>query len=279
MVSDSMSLGGVVTFWSLSEATDRNALEMALRAVGLADYCPERRTRAAALKDAIHALVGHGDIRTEKLKGGGWYVCRALIGRESVTYTHAFTAKVVDEVEGHHACLSMTGPEAHRLLDLDAQIERQRDFLKPAAVTAMLVRLVGDLRGTTLRPAGGVYELIETGIDDWRNMAAAVEAAARNNRIYLIRHRLDEDAIRAVRDAIHAEVEGEVKAIQEEIKDEEMALGDRALKARERRAEALEGKVRFYESVLGELMPSLREGCEKARAAAAEAALLQTIAV
>lgn len=272
MTSNTMSMGGCVTFWSLADRTSHAALETALRACGLQDLVPEKRTRVAALRDAIHAVLGHGDVRSEALKKGGWYVVRALAGVEDVTYRHVLTAKV----ENKDADLEVTGPSAASYEQaLKDELERQTNVLKPPTITAVLTDLVSKLRGNRLRPSGGIYWLPDSALGEWELMSNAVEIAGAN-RVYKVRHRFDEDSVRAVRDALREEVTNELSVIEAEMEAND--CGKRALKNRAARAVSLADKVKFYESVLGELLPDLSLACEKSRAAAAEAALLESAA-
>src|SRR6185436_6501637 len=84
----------------------------------------------------------------------------------------------------------------------------------------------------------------------WNQIADAVEQAADGalSAVYMLRHRLDHDAIRAVRDAVVAEVQSEAVRIREEVLAGE--LGTWALETRKRQAADLRNKVLLYEDLL-----------------------------
>lgn len=129
-------------------------------------------------------------------------------------------------------------------------------------------------RGTRLRPTGAVYWLPGAKLDIWAAVAAAVEAAAVGppGAVYQVRHRLDAEAIRAVRDAVVAEVRGEAERLQAEVLAGD--LGERALDARHARAAGLRAKVRDYEGLLRVGLADLHRTLDAADQAAATAVLL-----
>jgi hypothetical protein len=136
------------------------------------------------------------------------------------------------------------------------------------------VRVVESLGGTRLRPTGAVYWVPGPKLDEWALVARAVESAAdgRPSAVYLLRHRLDADAVRAVRDAVVAEVSGEATRIRDEVGTGE--LGGRALETRKAQAAELRDKVLLYEDLLSVGLDELHRVVDAADQAAATAALL-----
>ena len=94
----------------------------------------------------------------------------------------------------------------------------------------------------------------------------------RPNAIYLIRHPLDADALRAVRDAIAAEVRAESGRILREVTSGE--LGERALEHRQQQAADLRQKIGLYEELLGVGLEQLHRAVDEADQAAGVAAIL-----
>jgi len=90
--------------------------------------------------------------------------------------------------------------------------------------------------------------------------------------VYVLRHRLDAESVRAVRDAVVAEVQNEAKRIQEDVLQGD--LGGRALETRKKLAQALRDKVLLYEDVLNVGLVDLHRVVDAADQAAASAALL-----
>jgi hypothetical protein len=128
--------------------------------------------------------------------------------------------------------------------------------------------------GTRLRPSGAVYWIPGPKLDDWARVGRAVEAAADGgaSAVYLLRHRLDAEAVRAVRDAVVAEVQGEAERIRTEVTGGQ--LGGRALETRQGQAADLRAKVLLYEDLLNVGLAGLHQAVDAADQAAATAALL-----
>jgi hypothetical protein len=80
-------------------------------------------------------------------------------------------------------------------------------------------------------------------LDEWAAVAQAVERAAtgRPSAVYVIKHRLDVDAVRAVQDAVVGEVRADAERIAAEVGTGE--LGGRALDTRRKEAQALREKA------------------------------------
>ncbi len=151
---------------------------------------------------------------------------------------------------------------------------RQQGLLHAGQVSACLVAVVEGLGGTRLRPSGALYWLPGHRLDEWLRVSHATEAAAKQGKsaVYLLRHRLDAEAVRAVRDAVVAEVEAEARRIHEEVLTGE--LGERALQARQHQAAELRPKVALYEHLLSVGLGMLHGAVDRADQAAASALLL-----
>jgi hypothetical protein len=141
-------------------------------------------------------------------------------------------------------------------------------------LSAALVRVVDTLGGTRLRPSGAVYWVPGPKLDEWARVGRAVEAAADGgaSAVYLLRHRFDADAVRAVRDAVVCEVQSEAERIQAGVAAGQ--LGGRALETRQELATALREKVLLYEDLLSIGLAGLHRAVDAADQAAATAALL-----
>ena len=136
------------------------------------------------------------------------------------------------------------------------------------------MKAVEALGGTRLRPTGAVYWVPGPKLDDWSSIARAVEAASdgRPSAVYVLRHRMDADAVRAVRDAIVAEVQGEAGRILDEVNAGD--LGGKALEARRKQAKDLSDKVALYEHLLSVGLDDLHRAVDAADQAAAASVLL-----
>jgi hypothetical protein len=161
-----------------------------------------------------------------------------------------------------------------RAADVEEAYRRQVGRVPAAQLSAALVRVVEAFGGTRLRPGGAVYWLPGNRIADWVEVAGAVERAAdgRPSAVYLLRHKLDADAVRAVRDAVVTEVQAEATRICNEVAAGD--LGGRALETRKKQAAELREKVLLYEDLLSLGLSGLHQAVDRADQAAATAAIL-----
>jgi hypothetical protein len=151
-------------------------------------------------------------------------------------------------------------------------------LLRSAQISSALVAILDDLGGTRLRPTGGVYWLPESKVDAWAEIGHVIEGAGHGvvNAVYLIRHDLDADAVRAVRDAIVVEVSAEASRINQEVM--EGNLGERALEHRKDQALGLRSKIELYEELLDCGLESLRKAVDETEQTVATAALMASAA-
>jgi hypothetical protein len=144
--------------------------------------------------------------------------------------------------------------------------------LHTSQVSTALVAVLDALSGTRLRPSGGLYWLPARQLDERQRAVSAVESAAEGkpSAVYVLRHRLD--AVRAVRDAIVAEVQAESARIHDEVVGGE--LGSRALETRRSEAGQLRQKIALYEGLLNVGLEGLYHAVDRADQAVAAAVLL-----
>jgi hypothetical protein len=269
MVESHIDVGGAVVFWSLSEWTDRERLKEGFGAAGLAAFVPEPRQPAAALRDALEEVLGGPRLLVRPLRSrDGFAVIEEERGEHGNQYSQRLSARV-----GEDGSLFFM-PDDERAVAVRAAYAPLRGLLRAARVSGALVGILEALGGTRLRPGGSVYWLPPHRLDDWQQAARAVEAAGvgRQNAVYLLRHRLDADAVRAVRDAVVAEVQAEATLLHDEVMTGE--LGDRALQTRRARAGELREKIDLYEHLLDVGREGLRTAVDRADQAAAAAVLL-----
>jgi hypothetical protein len=272
MTTNSLRLGGGVIFWSLSEYTDRERLAEGLAEAGFGDLVPEPRAAAGALKDALESAFGGPRMLVRPLANrDGFAVVAEVRGSDYNRYEQILAAALV----GDRPDVQFTPYDA-RCEDVLSAYERQRALLKAHQVSECLVRAIERLGGTRLRPQGAIYWLPEQRLELWVGATHAVEQATvgRPHACYLLRHQMDVDAVKAVRDAVCAEVLADAKRIQADVLSGE--LKERALESRRAQAEELRSKVTLYESLLDTGLAQLREAIDAADQAAAAAVLLSS---
>jgi hypothetical protein len=272
MIDRHLDVGGAVVFWSLADWSSRERLHAGLAPLGLGHCAPDPRPASAALRDALDAVLGGPRVLVRPLaRRDGFAVVREQRGDAGNDYTQDLVATVHDHPGGPSLRFA---PWDDRAAAVEDAYRRQLGRVPASQLGAALVKVIDALGGTRLRPSGAVYWLPGHRLAEWQAAAAAVEFAFEGTpgALYLVRHRLDADAVRAVRDAVVAEVQGEARRIHDEVLAGE--LGGRALEARRRQAGELRAKVLLYEEMLDVGLGGLHRAVEDADQAAAAAALL-----
>jgi hypothetical protein len=272
MTPNHLRLGGAVVYWTLSEFTFRDRLADGLGDAGFGDLAPDARPATAALKAALEQTLGGSRVLIRPLQSrDGFAVVEEQRGPTENIYTQTLSARV--QGEGAFARLAFSSMD-ERSLAVQQAFDLHQGLIAAHQVSECLVGVVERLGGTRLRPSGGFYWLPENKLNFWQEVAAAVEKSAfgRPHACYVLRVAMDADAVRAVRDAIVAEVTAEATRIRNEVLSGE--LKERALESRRVEAEDLRYKVALYEQLLDTGLASLREAIDAAEEAASAAALL-----
>jgi hypothetical protein len=281
--------GGAIVFWDCGP-TSRQILETRLTQLGLEDYTPCPRTDAQSLKIALGDYADEqkqamrrarqvnttddlgGKCRRDKIvqahrnqKENGFELVDVTRGDESNDYVTDFSAKVVDS----QVQISRGYAERGRL---QQQFETAKATLGGNAVGRSLVELMGHLKGTALREAGGVYWIPDEGVTVWERVIDAFQEAGKN-KVYVMRTVMDAQTVRAVNDAIVDEVLKASTALADEIKSG--ALGEQAIENRLCRAKALHARVAEYEAILGQTMTHLHSVIGVAELAASSAVAIR----
>ncbi len=241
--------GGVLAFWSLAEFSDRETVLQGWGAADLAAFVPEPLPPVTILRDALAAVAaGPRTLVRPLAKRTGWAVVREDRGESGNAYTHLARAEVSEG--GSVVVVPGTGwdpPMTDKVMAAYAAMEGK---VPAARLSAALVDVVCALGGVRLRPNGGLYFLPAARVGRWREAAEVAErAGGGRSRCYLMQQEWTPDTVRAVRDAVTADVEAEAARLSADILSGE--LGEKALAARAREAAALRRKVGEFEHVLG----------------------------
>jgi hypothetical protein len=271
MVEGNLDIGGAVVFWSLADGTDRWQLRSGFAPLGLESFVPDPRPASAVLKEALEEVLGGPRVLVRPLAArDGFAVVTEDRGRAGNSYHTGLVARVS---AGDPPELSFD-PVDERAARVIGKYREHEGKVPAAQLSAALVKVVESLGGTRLRPTGAVYWVPGHKLDEWAAVAHAVERAAtgRPSAVYVIKHKLDADAVRAVRDAVVGEVRADADRIVAEVSGGD--LGGRALDTRRKEAAALRDKVLLYEDLLNVGLAGLHRAIDAADQAAATAALL-----
>lgn len=267
---NALRVDGVVIYTQLCDWTNLEQLETGLNAAGFAKFVPSPITPQAALANALSQTFPKTVYRVEKLASpDSWEVCEIIRGEDANDYPVKYVVRLKDET----IFVGPYDPEAAS--KIVGMYNRFLGLVRYSQVTQAMNGILAALGGITLRPRGSVYWLPGHQVETWAKVCHAVEGAG-DNRCYLIRHAMDQDALRAVRDAIIAEVQAEATRIQEEVGSGE--LGDRAIEHRKDQALALRDKIKLYEETLNVALTELHQAVDGAESAAMVAAMMCTVA-
>jgi hypothetical protein len=277
MIHGNMRLGGVVTFWTCGEWSCHSAIEKGLTVLGFEKFVPERRGKGSALRDALEKVCGGPRVMVRPTKEKDGFCVVEEERRETAlggnSYQVVLTARIY-----FNTSFIWFDPIDDRAQKIVESYNEHLGLLRSTQVSAALVSILDDLGGTRLRPSGGVYWLPESKVEAWAEIGHVIEGAGHGvvNAVYLIRHDLDADAVRAVRDAIVAEVSAEAARISQEVLDG--SLGERALEHRKDEALGLRSKIELYEELLDCGLESLRIVVDETEQTVATAALMASAA-
>jgi hypothetical protein len=272
MVENQLDIGGAVVFWSLAEGTDRDRLQLEFARLGLADFVPDTRLPSAVLRDALEETLGGPRVLVRPLAARDGF---AVVVEDRGSRQNVYATSLVATVFGDPPNITFD-PHDDRAMRVMAAYRKHAARIPASQLSAALVKVVESLGGIRLRPTGAVYWVPGHQLAEWAEIAHAVELAAegRPSAVYVLRHRLDGDAVRAIRDAVVAEVAADAARIQDEVMTGD--LGNRALETRKRQASELRAKVLLYEDLLSVGLEGLHRAVDAADQAAASAAILMS---
>jgi hypothetical protein len=276
MISKHVDIAGAVVYWSAGP-TRREMLKARLAAIGYEDCSPPERTGAACLKSALRDYC---DERSDRRKGkdklfqarkkqkeNGFEVLDVERGTDGNDYRMDFAAKLT--VDGQSV---MTASGSCDIAALREHFWKHRSQVTSAAIGQLLVAVLNRMGGVCLRPSGGVYWIPGEHVRELEQIASVVEECAaegETNAIYTITHEFNERSVRAVKDAIVAEVTAAALELEEEIRVNKM--GTEALIRRQLQAASLHARAGKYEALLGETLTTVHDVIRVAQEAAAAA--------
>ncbi len=264
-------VGGAVILWGLAPWSKREPIKEGLFALGLGKFCPEPRTPAAALKDALGEIFTASNqlIRPLKTKTGFAVIeeARGEHGKGN-EYVTLHTAQIDDDLR-----IDLSPYDTAVSADIVNRYNTHRGLLHSSNVAVALVNILNHFGGTVLRPNGSIYWLRDERLDNWMEVVKVIEpaGASKASNIYRLKNVMDAEAIRAVRDAITTEIQADVSRIEAEIRSGD--LGELALEHRQDEAKQLAAKIKVYEDLLGEGLTTLTMATDRVLNSASAAAL------
>lgn len=278
MVETKISSGGAAVYWSLSPWFDRAVLAAGLTNLGLEKLTPSPRPVIQCLRASLNAMYRGQNFLVQKLRDrSALEVVQVRPLTETANeYVQVLLAQIGTD-DDDNPKITLSPFEQTLAENLVEGFNNARGLVSGASVSDMLITRVLMLGGTTLREAGGLYWLHNDQLAQWQELTRVVENSSTRDKCacYLLRHNMDEEAVRAVRDAIENESLAESQKLWDEVSSGQ--LGERALRHRQEKAELLAQKVERFETMLSVSLSGCRSAAENARNAAAAAALMASI--
>lgn len=281
-----LRVGGAVCLWRIAKSTSLQQVVDGLDMLGLKDFAPEPRTALSCLRAAIDDVFvpPEKDMRyvVRPVKNG--ITGFAIIAERPKDHARAGDdwGKVV-AIAGldDNGVLSLEPHNQTKYEAIKAGMAGAAEWITATAVGKSLVAIVEKLGGVCLRENGGVYWLNEWSLDLWVKVGDLFEAASARqdgegnevspSRVYILKVVADEQMVRAVGDALRAEVEHEIAKIENELADSDLTPA--TCVRRMDKASRIEEKVRRYENAFNEPLTALVDCVQRAGQNAAMAAL------
>ena len=266
MQKQQVQFAGVVTYWS-SSSSSQETLREGLNKLGLGSFVPEKMSSSEALKLAMQTC-GNRRRLVRPLSGTVGY---ALVDETASTSSVDHSCGLVGKLSG--LGLSFSDESSPLTHGIRADFEKYLGVVPHRAVTASLVKLVGEFGGVSLRDRGGIYWIPEEKAQAWADAARVFESASvlGSTSVYEFNIVHDDKSIRGVVDALISEIEGEVSDIQSAISAG--TLGARALESRQTKAVEMAERIETFEKTFSVSLATLRASVDSAKSAAVTATL------
>lgn len=264
-MTDGTETAGAIVYCRVSGAIQLNALGPKWRAAGCdTKLLPAGRTEESALKRALQELPkGFRKLIRPLDKFTGFALVNEQADGDDLDYDVMLRARVVytpPVVEGDPmTCECKVEPEDHELADaIRAGFQKHLGSLTNNKISSWVWgKLAPTCEALSLRDTGGIYFIPRNHIDAWRKMVGVIKDVS-DVMFFEIPAMATDEAVEAILDAVGQEAQTEIDKIAEELaRTGDDAIGEKALATREARMRAVRTKVRSYESLLSQVMPSL----------------------
>jgi hypothetical protein len=279
-----LRIGGANVYWSLGPSL-RSKVVAAFDAHGLKEYTPEPKTPEACLRHALAASIkpAKGDkvvVRPlEDKRGFGVHTmpkkCPDDCSDDRVTHVVTATLPEGGQDWAASAIVFQPCPDQKTYDAIADEYEAAKSTFSVGVMSRALVEVIENyFHGVSLKPSGGLYWIDKVFLDMWRQFAKAIEGCVvedYDSSLYTMPVIAGEEMVRAVGDALTAEIASEVDRIESEVTTVEMNV--RVTERHLKRAGELQKKVANYAECFGKPLTELQDMLQRAVAASAMATL------
>jgi hypothetical protein len=254
VVAEHTGTAGAVTWWRLSGVIDYDRLVAEWKAAGfpLCDL-PAPPSDTSALRRALEVYRAANTL-VRSLPGGGYAIVdEDFAGGDNDDPEYEVRFKVwIDEQE---MALSFDREMDEAELDvIHDTFMRCRRELHHQDVSAWLVKRCKAVQSIGLRDTGGIYFVPEQFAPTW-SLLADLLARCSASRIYEIPALKNDRAVEAIMEAVINDAADHVAKLTKAL--DEKDLGERGLRGKATKCEALATKLRLYEELLGRKMEAI----------------------
>jgi len=274
----SINANGTLALWEAGCEFNLQSVKEALDSVGAGKFCPNDRTKLAALKVGLTSLfstrgkVGHAVVPVRAKGGEGYNVIEQVVNEATREVEKPRNiAKVWLERDGQTGSLNLRVEDcldASRTPDLyakvNAKMREAEGNVDGADVSETLVRVLREWCGISLRTKGGIYWLPADAVESWHKLGAAIEKATVRHgaaSCFSVTTVGDSHTVRTITSSFVREADAMVAEVEAELNNGEVATGAAASKRARDMAE-LVAMAERYEEILGASLADLKTRIE-----------------
>ena len=260
---------GAIVWWRLEGTADHTRLCDALLAIGIVeDDLPKLPTPAACLRRAVDAFeVKYRTFARKHPKEDKWVLWDEYVNTMG-DVLHGQIAAAHLDAEG----LRISSNTLEQEEFLRASFASERTLIHAVDISGWLVRRMTQFTAVALRPSGGIYFLPQPSVYGYHRISQAL-AQVTAHKLYEVPALRSEEAVQAILDALRIEAQDELTAITTAM--QAGTLGKRAIENRQEACNALLGKVRTYEALLGVALAEIPAAIQQLEASLTLAALAE----
>lgn len=243
---------GVLTTWEIAERTSATKLRSSFPPEYLKILPDQKRRNKSILMDAIREEMPDVVIRPQETDPDSGLRGFSLF-RETKSKPNA--PNVLDPVatvavDSNGTVYVPTG-EADRA-SLQEKFDQYTDLLSASMVASVLVDAISLLGGTGgVRPAGGVYFVLQDAVDEFKRVTSAAQAAAMQGKtnVYFFTVRKDAETVSALHSAVERDIIQFLKDAEAAILSE--TIGTKGIETQLNNIRFQMGRFNKFEGALG----------------------------
>ena len=271
LIEKKIKYNGLITFWSLTDESDRQTLVDGFKDIGLAELIPSPKNDTQALLRALNTTFKKKDTVIKTVRGtSGYKVCgRQNLQDGKIRYVEALkvtfdgNGDLAYEEGDEHTNIQWASWEQ---LNLEREFSYQKTLVSGGSLGTILSSACRSLNGIALRPRGGSYWIPNSQKAKWEEIVSVISEACSRNTVSCVETSTTPSTMETIYNAIVTQVESKLEQLDRDLDNEE--LGKRALATREREAQELDSLVVDYEKILGRTLGFLREKTDEVEARA-----------